>query len=62
MAINDGQGYDDLPATMVDESLLKTGIEGNGDADVILVILAISITNALSKFLNPYLSILMPTT
>lgn len=53
MAIDDGQGYDDLPATMVDESLLKTGIEGNGDAGVILVILAISITNGPSKFLKP---------
>lgn len=53
MAIDDGQGYDDLPATMVDESLLKTGIEGNGDAGVILVILAIRITNGPSKFLNP---------
>lgn len=54
MAIDDGQGYDDLPATMVDESLLKTGIEGNGDAGVILVILAIRITNGPSKFLNPW--------
>ncbi|AFR97984.2 hypothetical protein CNAG_01787 [Cryptococcus neoformans var. grubii H99] len=35
MDIDDGQGYDDFPAIMVDEPLLETGFEGDGDADVI---------------------------
>ncbi|OXG59877.1 hypothetical protein C351_02556, partial [Cryptococcus neoformans c8] len=33
MDIDDGQGYDDFPAIMVDEPLLETGFEGDGDAD-----------------------------
>ncbi|OWT36837.1 hypothetical protein C362_05499 [Cryptococcus neoformans Bt1] len=35
MDINDGQGYDDLPAIMMDESLLETGFEGDGYGGVI---------------------------
>ncbi|OXH23826.1 hypothetical protein J005_06240 [Cryptococcus neoformans] len=35
MDINDGQGYDDLPAIMMDESLLETGFEGDGYGSVI---------------------------
>ncbi|OWZ50079.1 hypothetical protein C368_06782 [Cryptococcus neoformans 125.91] len=36
MDINDGQGYDDLPVVMMDESLLETGFEGDGYGGVIL--------------------------
>ncbi|OWZ76255.1 hypothetical protein C365_05253, partial [Cryptococcus neoformans Bt85] len=35
MDINDGQGDDDLPAIMMDESLLETGFEGDGYGGVI---------------------------
>ncbi|OWZ78044.1 hypothetical protein C365_03803 [Cryptococcus neoformans Bt85] len=35
MDINDGQGYDDLPVIMMDESLLETGFEGDGYGGVI---------------------------
>ncbi|OWZ78134.1 hypothetical protein C365_02925 [Cryptococcus neoformans Bt85] len=35
MDIDDGQGYNGFPAIMVDEPLLETGFEGDGDADVI---------------------------
>ncbi|OXL06396.1 hypothetical protein C348_05444, partial [Cryptococcus neoformans Gb118] len=35
MDINDGQGYDDLPAIMMDGSLLETGFEGDGYGSVI---------------------------
>ncbi|OXG90675.1 hypothetical protein C345_06722 [Cryptococcus neoformans A2-102-5] len=35
MDIDDGQGYDDLPAIMMDESLLETGFEGDGYGGVI---------------------------
>ncbi|OXG20056.1 hypothetical protein C361_04118 [Cryptococcus neoformans Tu259-1] len=35
MDIDDGQGYDDFSAIMVDGPLLETGFEGDGDADVI---------------------------
>ncbi|KAE8538375.1 hypothetical protein D1P53_004728 [Cryptococcus gattii VGV] len=35
MDIDDGQGNDDLPFIMVDEPVLQTGVEGDGDAGVI---------------------------
>ncbi|UOH84389.1 hypothetical protein LQV05_001189 [Cryptococcus neoformans] len=35
MDINNGQGYDDLPAIMMDEYLLETGFEGDGYGGVI---------------------------
>ncbi|AAW41982.2 hypothetical protein CNB05440 [Cryptococcus deneoformans JEC21] len=35
MDIDDRQGYDDLPAIMMDESLLETGFEGDGYGGVI---------------------------
>lgn len=62
MDIDDGQGYNDFPVIMVDESLLKTGVEGDEMQVACVIILAISLTNGLPKFRILDAPLLMPTT
>ncbi|OWZ61133.1 hypothetical protein AYX14_07020, partial [Cryptococcus neoformans] len=52
MDINDGQGYDDLPVIMMDESLLETGFEGDGYGGVIRDRLSHQLSRWSTKFPN----------
>lgn len=53
MDIDDGQGNDDLPFIMVDDPLLETGVEDDGDAGLFVIVLAINLANGLPKFPSP---------